>query len=100
MNEKERTAIVEGCRRFAEDTTGWQVRDIGIKAIVARNRRYDEPVRIEVDQEFPHLIADSPGEKVIAIFESNAYLVVTPNRGGIRGIPYLFGKHEVLQVIR
>jgi hypothetical protein len=42
------------------------------------------------------LEADTPHEKVFAIFESSScYLVLTPNRGAIYGDPYLYSKGEV-----
>jgi hypothetical protein len=34
------------------------------------------------------------GEIVVAILESNAYLVCTPNRGVLRDVPMMVGKHE------
>jgi hypothetical protein len=39
------------------------------------------------------------GEPVFAILESHqTYLVCTPNRGVLRGMPYMIGKHEVSHV--
>jgi hypothetical protein len=36
------------------------------------------------------------GETVVAILEANTYLICTPNRGVLKGIPILVGKHEVI----
>ena len=38
------------------------------------------------------------GEEVIAILKSNAYLVCTPNRGVIRGLPILVGEKEIKHI--
>jgi hypothetical protein len=39
------------------------------------------------------------GEMVYVIFESQAYLVCTPNRGLLRDMPILVGKNEVHHVV-
>ena len=38
--------------------------------------------------------ADSNNETFIAIIESNAYLICTPNREVLRGMPILVGANE------
>ena len=38
------------------------------------------------------------GETVVAILDSNTYLVCTPNRGVLRGMPIMVGKQEVFDV--
>lgn len=36
-------------------------------------------------------------ELVLAIFESKSFLVVTPSRGNMRGLPYFFTRQEVIR---
>jgi len=38
------------------------------------------------------------GEQLVAILESNAYLLCTMNRGVARGEPILVGKSEVVRI--
>ena len=93
--------IKEGFRKFAEKTLQWNVKDTEIKSITVyakRIRGRDKIRKITVGEEISPPIADTPGEPVLAIFESTTYLVVTPNRGGIQGVPYLWGKEDVIGV--
>jgi hypothetical protein len=39
------------------------------------------------------------GEPVLAILESNAYLICTPSRGVVRGEPMLVGTNEVIHLV-
>jgi len=41
---------------------------------------------------------DIDGEIILAIFESETYVVCTSSRGGFRGDPILVGKREVSSV--
>ncbi len=43
-------------------------------------------------------VTDVNGEEVIAILESFVYLVCTPNRGVLRGMPILVGTNEVFSI--
>ncbi|MFC1954028.1 hypothetical protein ACFLU7_00520 [Chloroflexota bacterium] len=43
-------------------------------------------------------INDTNREEVIAILESNAYLICTPTRGVLQGMPILVGAEEVICV--
>ena len=91
----------EGMRKFAEETLGWKVSKKKIKAIwVYPKGRYDDigKLKIEVGKLIDSRMTDTPNENVMAIFESNAYLVCTFNRGGARGAPYLYGKEEVFEI--
>lgn len=36
-------------------------------------------------------------ELVLAIFESKSFLVVTPSRGNMQGLPYFFTRQEIVQ---
>ena len=94
----------EAFRKFAETNLGWEVRDTKISKIAVSKfseRKKDKVVtEICVGEEASTDLFDTPSEPVLAIFESNAYLVITPNRGGLRGLPYLFGHEQVLSVER
>jgi hypothetical protein len=93
----------EAIRKFAEMTLGGDVKDDEITAIVVRVRpsgrgarrgrgsEASETVRIELGEPLDRRLADTPDEPVLAILRSLTYLVCTPNRGVIRGEPYLFG---------
>jgi hypothetical protein len=95
LRREDREALV----RHAEDVTGWQVRDTHINSIVVNNPpRGITNVRIAEGDRLSPPLSDTPNEVVLAILESNAYLVVTPTRGGVRGAPYLYGASEVAEV--
>jgi allophanate hydrolase subunit 1 len=77
---------------FAKDTLGWNVSNRKIFQInYKHNSEYHEA---EVGKN-----NDTNGEKIIAILESNAYLVCTPSRGVIRGMPILVGIEEIFNII-
>jgi hypothetical protein len=94
----------ESFRQFAEQTTGWKVKDTNIKKIVVSKfsnaSKKDVVVDISVETISNSNLFDTSSEPILAIFESNTYLVVTPNRGGLRGAPYLFGHDQVISVER
>ena len=88
----------QSLRKFAEDITGWQVRDTAITGITVRalSRRLHRPVAssIRVGQELSPDLSGAPHEPIGAIFESNQYLVVTPDT------VYFFAPDEVTAVER
>ena len=75
------------------------VRDKRIKAIEVNplyhgySRR-----RIEVGQYYADLEPGAPSQLVVAIFESDSFLVCTPERGCGEGVPYIFTRQEVRDV--
>ena len=92
----------EGIRKFVEVTMGRKVNSREIKAIWVHPRSehkgiYDD-IKIEVGEYLDNRMSDTPDEKVMAIFKSNAFLVCTPNRGVLRSIPYLYEKEGVYKV--
>ncbi len=93
--------VREGVRKFVEQTMG-NVKSREIKAIWvqprAEHKRIYDDIKIEVGEYLDNRMSDTPNEKVVAIFESFTYLVCTPNRGVLRGTPYLYGKEEVYKV--
>lgn len=89
----------EAFRRHAEHTTGWEVKDTHIKSVVVSIAEEGlGEVRIAEGDRLNPPISEVPNETVLAILESNAYLVVTANRGELRGTPYLFDKNKVKRV--
>ncbi len=97
MNEQR-----ELVRRFAEEMTGWPVRDTNIKKISVRafSKRIKKEVTSDicVGEELDRFLADINPERVLAIFESNEYLVITPDRNAKNRRVYLFDPKEVLNV--
>jgi len=83
--------VYASIKKFATTTLGWPVVDRRIFRI-----KYEHKGRIfhaQVGQPDPNV-----GEVVIAILESQAYLVCTANRGALRGVPILVGKNEVIEI--
>ena len=89
-NENEAEDTYQATRKFAVENC-WPVTDRRIQAIGFRDK--GRSVTAEVGK-----IEPITGETVVAIFESRAYLVCTPNRGVLRGMPILVGRHEISSV--
>lgn len=89
----------EAVRRFAEQITGWQVHDTHIKKISVRafssriKRQIESDIR--VGEELDLSLSNVPHEPVLAIFESDKYLVVTPDKIKSNKRVYLFERQEV-----
>lgn len=96
--------IKESYRRFAETITGWQVKDTSIKKIKvhAFSGRIKKEINsnITVGEELDLNLSNLPHEPVLAIFESDKYLVVTPDKDSSRGTVYLFEPNEVIDIER
>lgn len=90
-DEKEASSVYDAIVKFAKETTGWEIGPERIFAIdyVHNGKRYYAEVG-KVEQ--------CTGDLVLAILKSNAYLVCTVNRGGLRGLPILVGHEEVRSV--
>lgn len=82
----------EATRKFAQDTLGWEVGDRRIFRLDYRHG--GKSMVAEVGKPDP-FIGEEP---IMAILESNAFLVCTPNRGVLRGMPILVGIEEILKV--
>lgn len=110
MNEERKNLISqetkETFRKFAEQTTGWRVKDTNIQKISVRtfSNRIKKQITSDicVGQELNFNLSNIPHEPVIAIFESNDYLVVTPenNKQRRNTTVYLFEPREVLSIER
>ena len=89
-SEKAAEDIYQATKKFAAENCG-PVTDRRIQTINFRDK--GKAVTAEVGK-----IEPITGETVVAILESNTYLVCTPSRGVLRGVPILVGKHEVSSV--
>lgn len=87
-NETEALSVWKATRTFAEETLGWEVTERRIFSISYRHDGTD--YYVQVGKPDPRI-----GELVLVILESNTYLVCTPNRGVLRGMPVLVGRNEV-----
>lgn len=66
---------------------GWEITGRRIFRLTFRDK--GKECQAEVGKQTP-----MNGEVVVAILESNTYLVCTPNRGVLRDMPMMVGKHE------
>jgi|KBSMisStandDraft_5_1062788.scaffolds.fasta_scaffold17759_6 hypothetical protein len=87
-SEEEAAHTCNATKTFAAETTGWKITDRRIQGIVFRDKK--KTVHAEVGKHEPIC-----GEMLIAILESNTFLLCTPNRGVLRGEPIMVGKREV-----
>jgi len=90
--EVEQEEVYEAIRRFVAESLSWPLTESRIFAV--RYRHNGKEALAQVGER------DIDGEIVLAIFESNAYVVCTPNRGGFRGDPILIGTDEASDVER
>jgi hypothetical protein len=90
-DDKNAKEIYEGIIKFAKENTWKEIKGRKIFSIAFNHDGKDYVAR--VGEIYSHT-----GEQVIAILESNAYLVCTPSRGVLRGMPILVGKNEVYSI--
>jgi hypothetical protein len=79
-------------KKFAEQNLGWEISD---RRVLSIEYVHDgQNLWAEVGHQDPRT-----KEPVIVILESGTYLVCTPNRGVLRGMPMLVGHNEVRRVV-
>ena len=78
-------------RNLRKDTLDWDVSDRRIFSIAYQKR--GEDYYVEVGKPDPR-----NGELVVAILESMIYLICTPNRGVLRGMPLLIAESELTDI--
>ena len=83
--------VWKSVKKFAEETLDWEVSDRRIFSIAYQ--KHGEDYCAEVGKPDPR-----NGELVVAILESITYLICTPNRGVLRGMPLLIGKSELTDI--
>ena len=97
-DKKEEDTNYEAIKKFAKEQLGWDISDRRIFSIryfqLARARLSSKEYYAEVGK-----ILSLNGEEVIAILESNTYLIITPNRGCVRGMPILISKSNAYAVV-
>ena len=81
--------LYQATRKLAADTKGWPIVARRIPGITFWNQ--GKIVEAVVGGREP-----CEGELVIAILESETYLVCTPNRGFLKGDPLMVSKREVI----
>ena len=93
-NARRAESFYESIKKLAKETTGGDVTPRRIFAIAYEHD--GGQYHAEVGKPEPR-----EGELVIAILETNAmpYLICTPNRGVLRGMPYFVRKDEVLSIV-
>ena len=79
----------EGALKEVSERARKRLLTLQINEITAESRDEDD-TRLEVEKPNPR-----NNELVIAILESTTYLVCTPNRGVVRGMPILVGQDKV-----
>ena len=83
--------VWKSVKKFAEEMLDWEVSDRRIFSIAYQ--KHGKDYCVEVGKPDPR-----NGEIVIAILESVTYLVCTPNRGVLRGMPILVGESELKNI--
>ena len=62
-------------------------------------QHWQPPMWVKVGEICKHLEPDSPGELVLAIFESTTFVVCTPEHGPGGQAPHFFSREDVRQVV-
>ncbi len=91
-DEADAEMVWEATKKFAEEMLGWKISERRIFSIAYRHEGKDYHVEVGKPDPRSH-------ELVVAILESTTYLVCTPNRGVVRGIPILVGQDKVGKTI-
>tara|TARA_Y100001978_G_C23295311_1_gene246718 strand:- start:28 stop:441 length:414 start_codon:yes stop_codon:yes gene_type:complete len=90
---KQTEEVWQGIKTFAEETTGWPVQDDQrIFSIAFTHNGNDYLAQVGEPEPIT-------GEPVIAILSSNCYLICTPNRGVLRGMPILVGYKDTFGIV-
>ncbi len=78
-----------------------KIKDKKIKALKINSAfHWQPPLYVEVDSWCAMLEKDTPPEKIVAIFEHQSYIVITPDRGYKPGtLPYFFVRPDIREVI-
>ena len=90
-DEEQAEKIYQGIVSFAKETMGWNIGSKRIFKIAYRDGGKDHVAEVGKKE-------STNGEIVMAILQSNAYLVCTPSRGVVKGMPILVGGNEAYHV--
>ena len=95
ISDEERLKI----RAYLEGTVLGKIRDREIKSIRVNMSYKRQPyLIIEVGKYYSDLEPGAPNQQVVAIFESDSFLVCTRERGAGQGLPYYFVRENVREV--
>jgi len=83
--------LYQAVKKFAAETKGWSIGERRIRSITFRD--HGRIVKATVGRPDP-----CEGGLVVAILESETYLICTPTRGVQKGEPLMVGKDEVSDV--
>jgi len=76
------------------------IKDRRIAAIKVNSAmHWQPPMWVEVGKVCKHLEPDSPGEEVVAIFESTTFIVCTTEHGADDKPPFFFSREDIRQVV-
>lgn len=90
---------LESLRQRLMKDFGLKIQPKAIRAIkVNSSYHWQPPLYIEVGRTCSDLEQNGPREEIIAIFESTAFLVCTPDHGVERGMPHFFSRQDVRRV--
>jgi hypothetical protein len=90
---------LESLKEHLAETFGLKIKPKRIRAIkVNSSYHWQPPLLIEVGKRCQHLEQDGPSEEIVAIFESTAFLVCTPDHGAGKGMPHFFSRQDVRRV--
>jgi hypothetical protein len=90
---------LEETKKRLEQLTKTKIRPKRIRSITVNPSDHHLPkMKITVGEICKTLEPKAPPERVLAIFESTLFLVVTESRGLHKGLPYFFFRGDVRQV--
>jgi hypothetical protein len=86
-------------KTYLEGVVLGKIRDRKIRSIRVNMSYKRRPnLVIEVGKQYSDLEPGAPFQQVVAIFESDSFLVCTPERGAGAGLPYYFVREDVREV--
>lgn len=81
---------------YLEKTLKVRLRDTRIRAITVNpGSRYQPKMRIKVGRYCANLESSAPPQLVVGIFETDLFVVCTPERGAGRGLPHFLARPDV-----
>jgi hypothetical protein len=96
ISDEERLKI----RTYLEGVVLGKIRDRNIRSIRVNMSYKRQPyLLIEVGKCYSDLEPGAPNQQVVAIFESDSFLVCTRERGAGHGLPYYFVREDVREVM-
>jgi len=89
----------EQIRQYLEKLVKEKVHDKRIHSLIVNPLYHgSSKMRVVEGQSCANLEPNTPPQKVLAIFESQSFLVCTAERGFGKGLPFIFTRTEVVRV--